>query len=126
MGSKLLFLTVVLRLLRLDLSGSRYVLMYLEPKKRGARSGYHHEHHRGVTHRWGPGHSRVRALLLGLGQLAAPQHVDLQLLLGRVVAQGELDAAPHGHAAQLALAVQAHQAAAQLRGGGQGQGGLER
>lgn len=33
MGSKLLFLTVVLRLLWLDLSGSRYVLMYLEPKK---------------------------------------------------------------------------------------------
>lgn len=31
-GSKLLFLTAVLRLLRLDLSGSRYVLMYLGPK----------------------------------------------------------------------------------------------
>lgn len=33
MGSKLLFFTVVFRLLRLDLSGSRYVLMYLATKQ---------------------------------------------------------------------------------------------
>lgn len=73
----------------------------------------------------GPGHSRVRALPLGLGQLAAAQDVNLQLLLGGVVAQGELHTALHGHPAQLPLAVQAHQAPTQLRGGDTPSGGLQ-
>lgn len=96
--------------------------MYLGPNQEGHAKGAASP---GTSwqHWGGQRHSRVRALLLGLGQLSAAQDVDLQLLLRRLVAERELHTAAHGRAAQLRLAVQAHQAAAQLRGGGTRSGG---